>query len=58
MKPGRAQMRETRGDHYGPELREADAVHAEKLAAEEMRQRGWKEAELRLRRKGDPRRWR
>lgn len=49
-----AQMRERRGDHYGPELREADLVHAERLLREQLRQRGWTQAELRSRRKGDP----
>ena len=49
-----AQMHECRGDHYGAELREAEAVHAERVVAEELRRRGWGEAELTLRRKGDP----
>ena len=45
---------ESRGDHYGPELREADAAHAEKALQRELRRRGWREAELERRRKGDP----
>ena len=49
-----AQMRERRGDHYGPELREADRLHAEGLVREELSRRGWEEAELERRRKGDP----
>ena len=49
-----AQMRERRGDHYGPELRESEMVHAEKLVRSELRERGWKEATLIERRKGDP----
>jgi putative transposase len=49
-----AQMRERRGDNYGPELREADTLHAERLVREELRRRGWGEAELGRRRKGDP----
>jgi putative transposase len=49
-----AQMRERRGDHYGPELREADLVHAERIVKSQLRQRGWTEADLSLRRKGDP----
>ena len=49
-----AQMHQPRGDHYGAELREADAVHAERVVAEELRRRGWREAELALRRKADP----
>jgi putative transposase len=49
-----AQMRERRGDHYGAELREADELHAEKLLRKELQRRGWTEAELSRRRKGDP----
>ncbi len=49
-----AQMHERRGDHYGPELREADALHGERVLREELRRRGWGEAELNRRRKGDP----
>ena len=46
-------MHEIRKDHYGPELREADEVHAEKVVRAELRRRGWTEAELEARRKGD-----
>ena len=49
-----AQMHRSRKDHYGPELREADEAHAEKLVRAELRRRGWREAELDARRKGDP----
>jgi putative transposase len=49
-----AQMHERRGDHYGPELREADLVHAERIVKSQLRLRGWREADLSLRRKGDP----
>jgi hypothetical protein len=49
-----AQMRASRGDHYGLELREADEVHAEKLVKAELRRRHWPEGELARRRKGDP----
>ncbi len=49
-----AQMHERRGDHYGPELREADLEHAERVLKEELSQRGWRETELSRRRKGDP----
>jgi len=49
-----AQMREGRKDHYGPELREAEQAHAERVLAEELSRRGWAEAELSRRRKGDP----
>ena len=49
-----AQMHSSRADHYGPELREADSVHAEALVQAELLRRGWTEAELERRRKGDP----
>ena len=49
-----AQMHERRADHYGPELREADLVHGERVLREELSRRGWTEAELSRRRKGDP----
>ena len=48
-----AQMRESRKDHYGAELREADEVHAERMVVEELRRRGLQEAGLSERRKGD-----
>ncbi|HEV2210754.1 MAG TPA: transposase, partial [Verrucomicrobiae bacterium] len=44
-----AQMHERRQDHYGPELRQA-----ERVLREELSRRGWTEAELSRRRKGDP----
>ena len=47
-------MLQARPDHYGPELREADLVHAEGVLREELARRGWTEAELGRRRKGDP----
>ena len=46
-----AQMHERHKDHYGPELREADALHAEGLVARELRRLGWTEADLGRRRK-------
>jgi REP element-mobilizing transposase RayT len=49
-----AQMHERRQDHYGPELREAALVHAQRVLREELSRRGWTEAELSRRRKGDP----
>lgn len=49
-----AQMREQRRDHYGPELREAELAHAERVLKAELSRRGWGEAELGRRRKGDP----
>ncbi len=48
-----ARMQE-RGDHYGPELREADALHAERVVQEELRRRRWTKLDLTQRRKGDP----
>jgi hypothetical protein len=47
-------MHRRREDHYGPELREADLVHAERIVKNQLRQRGWTEADLSRRRKGDP----
>jgi hypothetical protein len=35
-----AQMHQRRGDHYGPELREADQVHAERIVKNQLRQLG------------------
>jgi hypothetical protein len=46
-------MQQSRGDHYGPELREADEIHGEKVLQRELRRRGWTEVELVRRRKGD-----
>ena len=48
-----AQVHERRGDHHGPELREADEAHAQGVAQAELGRRGWTEAELGRRRKGD-----
>src|SRR5262249_16021928 len=47
------QMHQRRGDHYGPELPQADIVHAAKLLQPEFRKRGWTPAELNRRRKAD-----
>jgi REP element-mobilizing transposase RayT len=49
-----AQVRELKADHYGAELRESDAAHAEGVLKEQLQRRGWTEAELARRRKGDP----
>ncbi len=49
-----AQMYGRPGGHYGPELREGDELHAQRLALEELRRRGWGQQELVRRRKGDP----
>ena len=38
----------------GPELREADLEHAERVLKEELSRRGWREAELSRHRKADP----
>jgi hypothetical protein len=46
-------MWEGRGGHDRLELRQADAVHAEKVLSRELGRRGWAEAELERRRKGD-----
>ena len=43
-----------RKDHYGPEVREADEVYAERVLRAELRQGGWVEVELERRREGDP----
>jgi len=48
-----AQMHGGWRDHYGQELRESDAVHAERLVVEQLQLRNWTEAELTRRRKGD-----
>ena len=49
------QMRERRGaNHYGEECRESAEAKAERIVAEELRGRGWSEAELGERAKGDP----
>jgi hypothetical protein len=49
-----ARMHERWRDHNGPELREADQAHAERVLREELSRRGWTEDELSRRRKGDP----
>lgn len=48
-----AQVRQLRGDHYGPELRQADQAHALALLQKELRARNWNDADLARRRKGD-----
>jgi len=47
-------MHQGRKDHYGPELREADLAHAERVLEEELSRRAWTATELSRRRKGDP----
>jgi hypothetical protein len=49
-----AQMHESRKDHHGAELGDADVPHAEGFVAREMCRLGWTEADLAERRKGDP----
>ncbi|HVV02350.1 MAG TPA: hypothetical protein VHH88_13360 [Verrucomicrobiae bacterium] len=46
-------MSARKGDHYGSELREADEAHAERVVRAELKRRGWNDAELEQRRKGD-----
>jgi len=49
-----AKMGERRGaNHYGEECRETAEAKAERIVAEELRGRGWSEAELGARAKGD-----
>jgi REP element-mobilizing transposase RayT len=40
-------------EHYGPERVETDEAKAERVVAEELKQRGWATADLQVRRKGD-----
>jgi len=40
-------------EHYGEELRESAEEKAERLIAEELDRKGWKEADLEWRAKGD-----
>ena len=42
------------GWHYGTELRESAEAKAERIVAEELKQRGWSAGVLRTLRKGDP----
>jgi len=50
-----AQMSERMGpEHYGEERRESQEETAERVVAEELRRRRWKEATLEQRAKGDP----
>ncbi len=49
-----AQMGERRGaHHFGEECYESDLAKAERIVADALRRRGWSEAELRERAKGD-----
>jgi len=48
------QIRERMGpEHYGPERQESQAEQAERVVAEELNRRGWTEATLKKRAKGD-----
>ena len=48
------QMKEQMGaEHYGAERQETAAEHAEGIVVKELKRRGWKEAELEQRAKGD-----
>ena len=40
--------------HHGEELKESDEQKAERLVSRALEQKGWKEGELKRRRKGDP----
>jgi hypothetical protein len=40
-------------DHAGAELRESAEAKAQRLVAQELKQRGWREGDLTARRKGD-----
>ncbi|MBI4658073.1 MAG: transposase [Verrucomicrobia bacterium] len=42
------------GHHYGPEVQESAEEQANRLVAEELRRRKWKESDLSARRKGEP----
>lgn len=49
------QMKEKMGaEHFGEERSEGDESRAERIIADELRKRRWKERELELRLKGDP----
>ena len=49
-----AQMAGRRGDwHYGEELEQSAEASAEKLIASELKRKGWSQADLKTRRKGD-----
>ena len=41
-------------EHYGEERARAAEVEAEKIVAQELRRRRWKEADLKAKPKGDP----
>ena len=41
--------------HFGEAVQEADAVQAERLVVERLKRIGWSEADLKARRKGEPR---
>jgi hypothetical protein len=50
-----AQMGEVMGaEHYGEERAETAAARAQQIIAAELERRGWQQAELKTRRKGDP----
>ena len=40
--------------HYGPEVRETEEEKANRIVAEELRHRKWKESDLAAKRKGEP----
>ena len=44
---------ERSGSHYGPELAESAEARAQRLLAQALRRKGWREEDLKVRRKGD-----
>ena len=49
-----SQMQDRRGpEHYGEERFESDEAKASSILAQELKRRGWKEEDLKARRKGD-----
>ena len=47
------QVRQLRGDHYGPELRQADEAHALGIMRDEFKARGWTDTDLSQLAKGE-----
>jgi hypothetical protein len=41
--------------HFGEAVQEAEAVQAERMVVEGLKRMGWREADLKARRKGEPR---
>ena len=47
------QVRQLRGDHYGPELRQADEAHALGILRDGLKARGWQDTDLSQLAKGE-----